>query len=114
MTCPRSLHDGQSGSRTHDPPVESNRLNQCAITSLNICMAQEYNCLNSFVELLHSQKMALFDFALAKFTAFIAKLFCQFVVNNFSCLSHQYWCMSCMNHLLITFPICLKSNPKVD
>src|SRR6218665_1126087 len=33
MTCPRSLRDGQSGSRTHDPPVESNRLNQCAITS---------------------------------------------------------------------------------
>src|SRR6218665_373271 len=32
-TCPRSLRDGQSGSRTHDPPVESNRLNQCAITS---------------------------------------------------------------------------------
>src|SRR6218665_3199322 len=31
-TCPRSLRDGYSGSRTHDPPVESYRLNQCAIT----------------------------------------------------------------------------------
>src|SRR6218665_2587896 len=29
----RSLRDGQSGSRTHDPAVESNRLNQCATTS---------------------------------------------------------------------------------
>src|SRR6218665_2591958 len=34
-TWPRALRDGQSGSRTHDPPVESNRLNQCAITSHN-------------------------------------------------------------------------------
>src|SRR6218665_1072527 len=38
-TCPRSLRDGQSGSRTHDPPVESNRLNQCAITSCLCYMA---------------------------------------------------------------------------
>ena len=32
-TCPRSLHGGQSGIRTHDPPVERHRLNRCAITS---------------------------------------------------------------------------------
>src|SRR6218665_3066449 len=40
-TCPRSLRDGQSGSRTHDPPVESNRLNQCAITS-HICVGPRF------------------------------------------------------------------------
>ena len=34
-TCPRSLHGGQSGSRTHDPPVESYRLNQVATMSHN-------------------------------------------------------------------------------
>src|SRR6218665_4218438 len=33
MTCPRSLHGGQSGSRTHDPPVKSYRLNQGATMS---------------------------------------------------------------------------------
>src|SRR6218665_565488 len=32
-TCLRSLRGGQSGSRTHDSPVESFRLNQCATTS---------------------------------------------------------------------------------
>src|SRR6218665_2346969 len=32
-TCPRSLRGGYSGSQTHDPPVESYRLNQCATTS---------------------------------------------------------------------------------
>ena len=33
-TCPRSLRGGKSGSRTHDPPVESYRLNQGATTSM--------------------------------------------------------------------------------
>src|SRR6218665_1979171 len=32
-TCPRSLHGGWSGSRTHNPPVERFRLYQCATTS---------------------------------------------------------------------------------
>src|SRR6218665_3574242 len=43
-TCPRSLRDGQSGSRTHDPPVESNRLNQGANTSHNRHYLKKYAC----------------------------------------------------------------------
>src|SRR6218665_180273 len=31
-TCPRSLHGGLIGIRTHDPPVERLRLHQCATT----------------------------------------------------------------------------------
>src|SRR6218665_813450 len=31
--CPRSLRGGYSGNQTHDPPVESHRLNQYATTS---------------------------------------------------------------------------------
>src|SRR6218665_1618971 len=31
-TCPRALRGGYSGIRTHDPPVEMYRLNQCATT----------------------------------------------------------------------------------
>ena len=35
--CPRSLRGSESGSRTHDPSVESHRLNQGATTYLNLC-----------------------------------------------------------------------------
>src|SRR6218665_3389199 len=38
-TCPRSLRGGYSESRTHDPPVESYRLNQCATTSHNFLIS---------------------------------------------------------------------------
>src|SRR6218665_1713563 len=50
-TCPRSIRGGWSGSRTHDPPVESYRLNQCAATSHNgyckcYCMISNGKALN--------------------------------------------------------------------
>src|SRR6218665_1021346 len=87
-TCPRSLRDGQSGSRTHDPPVESNRLNQCAITSHNmICLGRGNFCLMTTLTLILTLMVlaqTLIDHYGA-FESFCAPVFCD-CVRNYSCI----------------------------